>query len=84
MWMPKEESSLQQFKKISILFNISLEKGYSDIVNDLKDYFFEGFEWTGSIQSRRTNDIDILAFSSEEINLEAKVEQHNQEYNQDL
>jgi len=68
-WMPKSQSGLNNFKKINKLFYESLVKGYSEIVNDLKEYMFQGFEWSNEILSKKTNAIDDLVFDSKEINL---------------
>lgn len=61
MWMPKEDSSLSWFKPVNIFFYESLKKNYTSfLVDKLKNYFFEGFEWSGQIRSCRTGRIEDL------------------------
>ena len=60
IWMPKEEAGLSKFKAVNVLFYESLKSRYTSLVDDLKEYFFEGFEWFEVIKSCRTSAIEDL------------------------
>lgn len=60
--MKKNKTSLDDFKGINNLLQKTLSQGYSDIVDDLKDIMFEGFEWSKEhpLKIRYTNKLSIL------------------------
>jgi SAM-dependent methyltransferase len=45
-YIRKDKTPLSYFKSVQEFFLASLSMGYSDIVDDLKPYMFQGFEWT--------------------------------------
>ncbi len=61
-WMNKSESPLAHFQSVQDLFYESLRQGYYGLVEDLRAYFFEGFEWEGSIQEVKTCHLNDLVF----------------------
>lgn len=67
-WIPKEESGLNGFKPINEFFYESLKAGYSDLINQLKDYFFQGFEWVVSINTQKVSDIKSITMCPSDIN----------------
>ncbi len=60
-YLPKSETGLQQFQPVHDLFHRSLELGYSDLVEHLKDAMFQGFEWSAPFEVRRATGIGELA-----------------------
>ncbi len=68
-WMTKEESGLQNYKSIQKFFNISCELKYYETIKTFKNYFFQGFEWEGVINSQRVKYIDEITYSQEQIKL---------------
>ena len=73
-WMLKEESGLNNFSIVNKFFYDSFVKGYSDLVNDLKPFFFQGFEWEVAIETNRVNDISYVCFDMSEIYIPFRVE----------
>ena len=66
-WMPKAQTPLAEFKLVQDLFHRSLVQKYYDLVDDLQPYFFEGFEWSDSIRTCRTAELQDITFSRLEI-----------------
>lgn len=60
VWMPKADSGISKFNSINDFFYESFKMKYTSLVDDLKKYFFEGFEWFEEIRSFRTNKIQDL------------------------
>lgn len=71
-WMTKEESGLLKFASIQNFFYRTCELRYLDLINDCKNYFFQGFEWFDKIESKRISDINLLTYPIDEINLPPK------------
>ena len=68
-WMLKNDTSLNKFKSVNSLFYQSLIKGYSGIIEDLKVFLFEGFEWVDSIKTNHVSDIDLVCYNITEIDI---------------
>jgi SAM-dependent methyltransferase len=66
-WMAKTDCGLAQFKSIQHLFYLSLARYHYDFVEDLKLFFFEGFEWQQPIEAVRTSCLEDLVFKNPEI-----------------
>ncbi|PWT81521.1 MAG: hypothetical protein C5B58_09735 [Acidobacteria bacterium] len=49
LWMPKCETRLLDFEPIQSFLRSTLEAGYDEAIQSLKECFFEGFEWQSSI-----------------------------------
>jgi methyltransferase family protein len=49
LWMPKSETRLFDFELIQSFLCSTLEAGYDEVIQSLKECFFEGFEWQSSI-----------------------------------
>jgi SAM-dependent methyltransferase len=49
LWLPKNETRLIDFDPIQSFLRSTLEAGYDEVVQSLKDCFFEGFEWTAPL-----------------------------------
>jgi SAM-dependent methyltransferase len=68
-WMPKTQTSLAEFQPVQDFFYQSLSQRYFDLVNDLKPFFFEGFEWFNSVQTCRSSELRDVIFDNLEIPL---------------
>ncbi len=66
-WIPKEETGINNFGIVNSFFHESLDKQFFDLVDTLKYYIFEGFEWFGYIPSRRVNSLDQVCYTKDEI-----------------
>jgi hypothetical protein len=60
LWMPKSQTCLKDFGPIQGFLRTTLQAGYDQLVQSLKESFFHGFEWTASIDLHRTNDLAEL------------------------
>lgn len=72
-WMKKSDSDLSTFSPIHKLFYESLCKGYDDIIRDLKEFMFQGFEWDGDRPFQLTKQSDLKEFCLDETKLTRKV-----------
>ncbi len=68
-WMMKSESGLNKYESIQKFFYRTCELEYLDVIKSFKQYFFQGFEWVETIKAEKTNKIELLTYSVEEINL---------------
>ena len=62
VYLKKRETSFNDFKPIHRLFLNSLEKGHNKIIKDLKEFMFEGFEWSKPFKYRSTNSIEDIVW----------------------
>lgn len=69
-WMTKQESGLMRFAPIQIFFYRTCELGYHETINNFKDYFFQGFEWFNTIESKHVSQLELITYSMESINLQ--------------
>jgi hypothetical protein len=77
-WMTKEESGLMKFTAIQSFFYKTCELGYHETIDNFKNYFFQGFEWFNSIKSTHVNQIELVTYPKESIDLGHK--QNRKEY----
>ena len=68
-WMTKEESGLMKYEVIQRFFNKTCELKYYETINNFKDYFFQGFEWSDTIESKRVNNLNLLTYQEEDVKL---------------
>lgn len=68
-WMKKNKTNLNNFKVVQSLFYESLNKQYYGLAQELKDYFFQGFEWKSTITSKQATDLSQVCFNLSEINI---------------
>lgn len=68
-WMTKEESGLMNFASVQRFFYRTCELKYYETISNFKDYFFQGFEWFDSIESRQVSHIELLVYKDEDIKL---------------
>ncbi|NNC50948.1 MAG: methyltransferase domain-containing protein [Flaviramulus sp.] len=68
-WMTKEESGLDKFADIQKFFYKTCELGYYETINNFKKYFFQGFEWSINIKSKHVDQIELITYHEDSINL---------------
>ena len=61
-YMSKEESGLNSFLPVNRFFYETLKSGQDQMIQELKEYFFQGFEWKGEIHVRKANSLMELTF----------------------
>lgn len=66
-WLPKEDSGIGAFRSVTRLYYESLKAGYIELVENLKPFMCQGFEWTGVVRSRRAAAIEELVCRPEEV-----------------
>lgn len=67
LWMPKCETRLSEFDPIQQFLRAALEAGHDDMIQTMKESFFQGFEWSVSIRARRANELNELIPSVVEV-----------------
>jgi ubiquinone/menaquinone biosynthesis C-methylase UbiE len=60
LYLRKSETHIDEFLSIQKFFLESLEKGHHKLIEDLKDYMFEGFEWIEPFQVFKAKNISEL------------------------
>jgi SAM-dependent methyltransferase len=66
-WMPKVQTPLAEFQPVQDFFYKSLAQRYFDLIDDLKPFFFEGFEWFDTIRTCKTSELKDVVFDHFEI-----------------
>lgn len=61
LYLKKSNTHLSDFSSVQSLFSKSLEKGHINLVNDLRDFMFEGFEWNSPFPVDEAHSISQLA-----------------------
>ena len=64
IYLKKDKTCLTSFLPVQQFFFDSLNRGYVDIVNDLKEYMFEGFEWEGKFSVRKAKSLNELTWAN--------------------
>jgi SAM-dependent methyltransferase len=60
-YLPKIETNLDQFESVHSVFRHALEMGYFELVEDMKEVMFQGFEWSSPFKTRKvTRVIDLM------------------------
>ena len=67
LWMPKRETTLGDFGPVQQFLRMTLESGYDEVLQALKNSFFQGLEWAVQIRTRQTDDICELIPSGLEV-----------------
>jgi len=62
LWLPKREAGLARFAAVQHFFYDALKQGHTAMVDDLKEFLIQGFEWEGWLRSRKAQTIDELVF----------------------
>lgn len=61
-YLPKSQTPLDLFQPVQRLLLESLNKGYSDLVDDLRGIMFEGFEWSAPFDIQRAVSLEQVSF----------------------
>lgn len=61
-WMPKAESNLSAFLPVQEFFYKSASENYHKMTDDFSRYFFQGFEWKGTIASKRVQTLNEVVY----------------------
>jgi ubiquinone/menaquinone biosynthesis C-methylase UbiE len=64
LYLKKSNTHLSDFSSVQSLFYKSLEKGHVDLVNELRDFMFEGFEWNSPFPVEEAHSIPQLALDN--------------------
>lgn len=59
-YIKKSDTSLSDFNLVQMFLLESLGKGHTKMVDDLKEYMFEGFEWFEPFKLKRVKSINTL------------------------
>ena len=54
LWMPKDRTTLNDFSGIQEFLRATLHSGYHELVQAMKDDFFQGFEWIAPIPGAKS------------------------------
>lgn len=71
-WMTKQDSGLMKYAEIQLFFNKTCKLGYFDLIDNFKEYFFQGFEWFNTIESKRVTEIEFLVYPENNLNFQPK------------
>lgn len=74
-FMNKSETDIHKFKCIQDMYLQSLDKGYSKLVDDLKEVMFEGFEWSSPFHIEKVGSISELVFEAVDLPLYSETHQ---------
>src|ERR1035437_1494956 len=61
-WMKKSDADMTKFSKIQDFFLATSWKGYKSLINDLKQFMFQGFEWENEIKIKQAFDLNSLCY----------------------
>lgn len=64
LWMPKSETPLTFFKAVNNVFLGLLNKNIKIDLKCVEEFFFQGFEWSNDIKTRRVNNISDLCIDN--------------------
>jgi SAM-dependent methyltransferase len=67
LWMPKSRVPLNDFAPAQRFLRSTLEAGYDDIIQSLKPFFFQGFEWSESFAIQEVHQVGLLAPEQESV-----------------
>jgi SAM-dependent methyltransferase len=71
-WMPKAEAGLNKFQCVQGFFYESLQRGYTAMVDELRCFLFQGFEWEQCIVCKRASSLRQLSYTPDEHRLPVK------------
>ena len=63
-WMNKNQTNLAEFQGVQDFFYKSLWQEYYSLVDDLRSYLVEGFEWFDRVELIKTSNLDDLLFDT--------------------
>jgi len=59
-YLPKIATNLEQFEYVHNIFRTALEAGYFDLVAEMKEVMFQGFEWSSPFKIREVKSVNDL------------------------
>lgn len=68
-WLEKKTTNLDNFFEVNKFFYESLIQGKDQLIEEFKNYFFQGFEWAGDIKSKNAVNISEVCFNETEYQL---------------
>jgi len=68
-WLPKSESGIERYQDLQAFFRGTLDQGYTSLVNELRDYLFQGFEWFETVELKRARALEELIYHGQECNV---------------
>jgi ubiquinone/menaquinone biosynthesis C-methylase UbiE len=71
-WMSKNQSKLSEFQLVQNLLYESLSQRHFDLIDNLRPFFFEGFEWVDSVKTNETEELKDLIFDKASIPVRKK------------
>ena len=77
-WMPKEKSPLQAFSPVQAFFYETSRKKYKSLINELKNYLFQGFEWENIINSKQVENLNEVCYDLNTFQIEENKLKPNQ------
>jgi SAM-dependent methyltransferase len=77
-WMPKAETELDRFQCVQNFFYESLRQGYTAMVDELRSFLFQGFEWEGRIDSQRAFSLEQVNYTAEELQFATQLKENSQ------
>jgi len=77
-WMPKAETELDRFQCVQNFFYESLRHGYTAMVDELRSFLFQGFEWEGRIDSQRAFSLEQVSYTPEELQFATQLRENSQ------
>jgi len=66
-FIDKKVCGLGAFSAVQSLFYESLKAGYCGVVTELKEYFFQGFEWENNLFCQKAHNLEEMTFCTSEI-----------------
>ncbi|MDX2470599.1 MAG: class I SAM-dependent methyltransferase [SAR324 cluster bacterium] len=66
-FMGKETMGLELFRPVQEFFYTTASQGYVSLTRELKEYYFQGFEWDSEIKVKKADNLDQLLYNKEEI-----------------
>jgi len=68
-WMPKAEAELDRFRYVQDFFLASMRKGYTAMVDELRSFLIQGFEWEGDIVTQRAYSPEQVSYTADELQI---------------
>jgi len=63
-YMLKNESDLHKFSSVTKFFYASAQAGYTSLINELKPFLFQGFEWADKITTTHVRQLEEITYNN--------------------
>ncbi len=70
-WSSKSDTRLADFKPVHEFFYETLRMGHYELVDALKAYFAQGFEWFGAIETRKVHSLESVTYRADDLHIPA-------------